>query len=140
VVSRRPADLPEGLRLYEVDDTLRALGALGNYRRRQSQARVVAVVGSNGKTTTKDLIRAALERRFVVHATQGNFNNQIGVPLTLLAAPVEAEVMVVEMGTNEPGEIAILSNLVEFDLVVVTSIGEEHLEKLGSLEGVLEEE
>lgn len=140
VVSRRPDHLPDGVRLYEVDDTLRALGALGNYRRRQSQARVVAVVGSNGKTTTKDLIRAAVEQRFVVHATQGNFNNQIGVPLTLLAAPQEAEVMVVEMGTNEPGEIAILGALVEPDFVVVTSIGEEHLEKLGSLEGVLREE
>lgn len=140
VVSRRPDDLPEGVRLYEVDDTLRALGALGNYRRRQSQARVVAVVGSNGKTTTKDLIRAALGQRYAVHATQGNYNNQIGVPLTLLAAPQEAEVLVVEMGTNEPGEIAILGDLVEPDLVVVTSIGEEHLEKLRSLEGVLREE
>src|SRR5690606_23874754 len=77
---------------------------------------------------------------FEIHATQGNLNNQIGVPLTLLAAPTTGEVLVVEMGTNEPGEIAILSSIVRPDLVVVTSIGEEHLEKLGSVQGVLEEE
>lgn len=140
VVSRTPADAPSGLRLYHVPDTLRALGALGHYRRQRSQARVVGVVGSNGKTTTKDLIRAALGGRFAIHATQGNLNNQIGVPLTLLSAPEEAEVLVVEMGTNEPGEISILTSIVRPEVVVITSIGEEHLEKLGSLDGVLEEE
>ena len=98
------------------------------------------MVGSNGKTTTKDLIGAALAEHFTIHATQGNLNNQIGVPLTLLAAPDEAEVLVVEMGTNEPGEIGILSGIVRPEVVVITSIGEEHLEGLGSIEGVLEEE
>ena len=140
VVSRIPGDAPADLRYYVVEDTLRGLGALAHFRRDRSSARVVGVVGSNGKTTTKELIRAALSVRFAIHATQGNLNNQIGVPLTLLAAPDEAEVLVVEMGTNEPGEIEILSSIVRPDLVVVTSIGEEHLEKLGSLEGVLEEE
>lgn len=140
VVSHIPEEAPEGLRYYVVEDTLRALGALGHYRRNRSQARVVGVVGSNGKTTTKDLIRAALGVRYTIHATQGNLNNQIGVPLTLLAAPLDAEVMVIEMGTNEPGEIEILSTMVRPDHVVVTSIGEEHLEKLENLHGVLEEE
>ncbi|MEW5926707.1 MAG: UDP-N-acetylmuramoyl-tripeptide--D-alanyl-D-alanine ligase [Gemmatimonadota bacterium] len=140
VVSRRPADAPEGLRLFEVEDTLRALGRLARHRRRLHRGQVVGIGGSNGKTTTKDLVRAALSARFRVHATEGNLNNQVGVPLTLLAAPDEAEVLVVEMGTNEPGEIAILARIAEPDFAVVTSIGEEHLEGLGSLEGVLEEE
>jgi len=140
VVSRRPDDVPEGLRLFEVDDTRRALGRLARHRRRLHRGQVVGIAGSNGKTTTKDLVRAVLSARFRVHATEGNLNNQIGVPLTLLAAPDEAEVIVVEMGTNEPGEIAILARIAEPDFGIVTSIGEEHLEKLGSLEGVLEEE
>ena len=140
VVTRIPEDAPSDLRYYQVPDTLRALGTLGRHRRETLGARVVGVVGSNGKTTTKDLIRAALAPKFSIHATQGNLNNQIGVPLTLLGAPDDAEVLVVEMGTNEPGEIEILSSIVRPDLVVVTSIGEEHLEKLQSLEGVLEEE
>ena len=114
--------------------------ATGNHRRRALGAKVVAVAGSNGKTTTKDLLRAALSPRFRVHATEGNLNNQVGVPLTLLAAPDDAEVLVVETGTNEPGEIEILGAIVEPDAAVITSIGEEHLEGLGSVEGVLEEE
>ena len=141
VVSRVPEGAPPtGLRYFQVSDTLHALGQLGRYRRENLRARVVGVVGSNGKTTTKDLIRAALGGRFRVHATQGNLNNQIGVPITLLATPDDAEVVVVEMGTNEPGEIEILSAIVQPDVVVVTSIGEEHLEKLGDVDGVLREE
>ncbi|HSU15190.1 UDP-N-acetylmuramoyl-tripeptide--D-alanyl-D-alanine ligase [Longimicrobium sp.] len=140
VVSHRPADAPAHLVYFTVDDTLHALGRLGNHRRRALSAKVVAVAGSNGKTTTKDLLRAALSPRFRVHATEGNLNNQVGVPLTLLAAPDDAEVLVVETGTNEPGEIEILGAIVEPDAAVITSIGEEHLEGLGSVEGVLEEE
>lgn len=140
VVSRIPADAPEGLRYFVVENTLHALGRLGRHRRRAHAARVVGVVGSNGKTTTKDLLRTVLQTRYRVHATQGNLNNQVGVPLTLLSAPADAEVLVVEMGTNEPGEIAILTSIVEPEAGVITSIGEEHLEKLGDLEGVLREE
>jgi UDP-N-acetylmuramoyl-tripeptide--D-alanyl-D-alanine ligase len=140
VVRRIPEGAPTGIRYFQVPDTLVALGALASYRRDRLGARVVGVVGSNGKTTTKDLIRAALSARFRVHATQGNLNNRIGVPLTLLSTPEDAEVAVVEMGTNEPGEIAILTAIVRPEAVVVTSIGEEHLEKLLSIDGVLEEE
>jgi UDP-N-acetylmuramoyl-tripeptide--D-alanyl-D-alanine ligase len=140
VVSRRPEQLPEGMQLWLVADTLAALGKLGHHRRRALRARVVGIAGSNGKTTTKDLLKAALGASLRVHATSGNLNNQIGVPLTLLAAPDDAEVLVVEMGTNEPGEIAILGRIVEPDAAIITAIGEEHLEKLGDLQGVLEEE
>lgn len=140
VVSRQPDDAPRDMVLLVVDDTLRALGRLGRHRRRALSAPVVAVAGSNGKTTTKDLLRAALSPRFRVHATEGNLNNQVGVPLTLLAAPDDAEVLVIETGTNEPGEITLLGAIAEPDHALITSIGEEHLEGLGSVEGVLEEE
>jgi UDP-N-acetylmuramoyl-tripeptide--D-alanyl-D-alanine ligase len=140
VVERIPADAPEGLRYFQVDDSLHALGRLANFRRRRLGARVVGVVGSNGKTTTKDLLNTTLGAKYRVHSTAGNLNNQIGAPLTLLRAPADAEVLVIEMGTNEPGEIAILTKIVEPDAAVITSIGEEHLEKLGDLDGVLEEE
>ena len=122
--------------VYVVRDTLHALGALGRFRRRAWGRPVVGVTGSNGKTSTKELLRAALGARFRVHATQGNLNNQIGVPLTLLALPDEAEIAVVEMGTSLPGEIAILRAIAEPDIAVITSIGEAHLEELKSLDGV----
>ena len=129
-----------GVPVYAVRDTLVALGALARHRRRWWGKRVVAVAGSNGKTSTKELLKAALGARLRVHASSGNFNNRVGVPLTLLALPDDAEIAVVEMGTNEPGEIAILRAIGEPDLAVVTSIGEEHLEGLGDLAGVLREE
>ncbi|MEO6444710.1 MAG: UDP-N-acetylmuramoyl-tripeptide--D-alanyl-D-alanine ligase [Gemmatimonadaceae bacterium] len=129
-----------GVPLFVVPDTRSALGALGRYRRRAWGGPVVAVAGSNGKTTTKALITAALSATLEVHATTGNLNNQVGVPLTLLAIPDEAQVAVVEIGTNHPGEVATLRALAEPNVAVVTSIGEEHLEGLGTLDGVLREE
>lgn len=140
VVRYVPEGAPEGLRYYLVRDTREALGRLARHYRRELSASVVAVVGSNGKTSTKEMLRTVLASRLRVHATEGNLNNQIGVPLTILATPREAEVVVVEAGTNEPGEIDALGKIIEPDVVVLTSIAEEHLEKLGSLEGVLEEE
>ena len=140
VVSRvdRAANL--GVPIYEVRDTLVALGALGTYRRRALMKPVVAVVGSNGKTSAKELLKAALGSRLEVHATTGNLNNLIGVPLTLLAMPDDADVAVVEMGTNQPGEIPRLRAIVEPNITVVTSIAEEHLEGFGDLAGVMKEE
>lgn len=129
-----------GVPVYEVRDTLRALGALGRYRRRAWGRPVIAIGGSNGKTSTKELVRAALGARLLVHATSGNLNNQIGVPLTLLALPDDADVAVVEVGTNVPGEIALLRDIVEPNIAVVTTVQEEHLEGFGDLAGVLREE
>lgn len=139
VVSRAD-DAPAGLPLFVVPDTLHALGKLGRHRRRALAGRVVAVAGSNGKTTTKELLRAVLSSTFRVHATDANLNNQVGVPLTLLATPDDAEAVIVETGTNEPGEITLLSRIVEPEAAIITAIGEEHLEGLGSIAGVLEEE
>ena len=129
-----------GVPVYAVSDTLEALGALGRYRRRMWGKPVIGVVGTNGKTSTKELLRAALGAARRVHATTGNYNNLVGVPLTLFAIPDAADVAVIEMGTNQPGEVARLRAIVEPDVVVITSIAEEHLEGLGDLEGVLREE
>ncbi len=139
VVERRPADAPESLIYYVVPDTLAALGQLARARRRSLSARVCAGTGPNGKTTTQDMARAVLGARYRVHATAANLNNLVGTPLTLLAAPDDAEAIVVEVGTNAPGEIARLAEIVEPDAAIITSVAEGHLEGLGDLEGVLAE-
>jgi UDP-N-acetylmuramoyl-tripeptide--D-alanyl-D-alanine ligase len=129
-----------GIPAFVVTDTTHALGALGTWWRTTWGGTVIAVAGSNGKTTTKELIRAALTTHLDVYATTGNLNNQVGVPLTLLRMPSSAAVAVIEVGTSVPGEVELLRRIVAPDVAVVTSIGEEHLEGLGSLEGVLNEE
>jgi UDP-N-acetylmuramoyl-tripeptide--D-alanyl-D-alanine ligase len=136
--ARRAANL--GVPVYEVRDTGAALGLMANYRRRVWGRPVVGVIGTNGKTSTKELLRAALGSMLHVHATVGNYNNMVGVPLTLFGLPNEADIAVIEMGTNQPGEVEALRVIVEPDIVVVTSIAEEHLDGLGDLAGVLQEE
>jgi UDP-N-acetylmuramoyl-tripeptide--D-alanyl-D-alanine ligase len=138
VVSRE-VSAPEGMTLFRVEDTLLALGQLARYRRDALQVPVVGLTGSSGKTSTKEYLRAALGARYRVHATEANLNNRIGVPLTILSAPDDAEVLVVEMGTSIPGEIAALAAIGAPDISLVLTIGASHLEQLGSLQGVLEE-
>jgi UDP-N-acetylmuramoyl-tripeptide--D-alanyl-D-alanine ligase len=132
-----------GVPVFVVHDTLRALWSLAGFRRRAwggSGRPIIAVAGSNGKTTTKELVNGALSTAFEVHATSGNLNNHVGVPLTLLALTDEADLAIVEVGTNHPGEVAALGALVDPTVAIVTSIGEEHLEGLGDMAGVLREE
>jgi UDP-N-acetylmuramoyl-tripeptide--D-alanyl-D-alanine ligase len=129
-----------GVPVLVVPDTLLALGALARFRRDAWARPVIAVGGSNGKTSTKELLRAALGSVFRVHATTGNLNNRIGVPLTLLALDDYADVAVVEAGTNEPGELALLREIIHPDVVVITTVQEEHLEGFVDLAGVLAEE
>jgi len=127
--------LPEGAAIpfLLVEDTLAALQRLASgYLKESLSARVVAVTGSNGKTTTKDLITSVLATRFAVHKTEGNYNNHIGLPLTLLSAPAGTEALVLEMGMSGFGEISLLSNIARPDVAVVTNIGESHLLHLGS--------
>lgn len=140
VVSRAPKLNSLGVPIFEVRDTLEALGALGRFWRRAWGKTIVGVAGSNGKTSTKDLLRAALGRAYSVHATTGNLNNRVGVPLTLLSLPGDADLAVIELGTSLPGEVEILRKIAEPDIALVTSIAEEHLEGLGDLAGVLREE
>ena len=139
VEDARRAPVP-GVPVFEVEDTLIALGALARFRREAWGRPVIAVGGSNGKTSTKEMLRAVLGSRFRVHATTGNLNNRIGVPLTLLALDDAAELAIVEAGTNSPGEIALLREIIRPDVVVITTVQEEHLEGLGDLAGVLAEE
>ncbi len=127
-------------RLIQVTDTVRALGKLAAWYRRQFAAQVIAVVGSNGKTSTKDMIHTVLSAKRPGQAAKASFNNSVGVPLTLLSVEPADEYVVVEIGTNHPGEVAALGAIAQPDMAVVTSIGEEHLEFFGDLEGVAREE
>ena len=140
VVSDASRAVGLGIPTYVVPDTLVALGQLATAWRKAWGRTVIAVAGSNGKTSTKELLKAALGRTLHVYATPGNLNNFVGVPLTLLGIPSEAEVAVVEVGTNAPGEVTALRAIAGPDVAVLTSIGEEHLEGLGDLAGVLREE
>ncbi len=140
VILSRPAAAKDlGVPVYQVSDTVVALGELGRYRRRAWAKPVIGITGTNGKTSTKELLRAALGSALEVDATTGNLNNRIGVPLTLLALRDAADVAVVELGTSEPGEIATLRAIAEPDIAVVSSVAEGHLEGLGDLAGVLTE-
>lgn len=123
---------PQGKPLILVDDTLSALQHLAQAYRRQLKVRVVGITGSNGKTTTKDMTGAVLATSFRVHKTAGNYNNHIGLPLTLLELDEDIEIAVLEMGMSGRGEIELLSRLAEPELAVITNIGDAHLLQLGS--------
>jgi len=140
-VVRRGTPAVDGLPLVEVADTLVALGLLARARRRilPAGAPVVAITGSSGKTSTKEMIRAALATRWRVHATTANLNNLVGVPLTLLGAPEQTEALVVEAGASVPGEIARLRAIIEPTIAVITNVGWAHVEGFGTLEAVLQE-
>ncbi len=130
----RLLDLPQPQVL--VADTREALGRLARAWRRQARARVIALTGSNGKTTTKEMLRSILAGVGSVHATEGNLNNEIGAPLTLLAMPSDTDYAVIEMGANHPGEIERIARWVEPQVALITNAGRAHLEGFGSLEGV----
>ncbi len=123
-----------------VEDTTRALGDLARAHRRTWNGKVLAIGGSNGKTSTKDMVRAVLGMKYHVLATEGNLNNHIGVPLTLLRLSSRDEVAVIEFGTNHPGEMAYLCSVCEPTHGLITNIGQEHLEFFGDVKGVAEEE
>ena len=140
VVDAAPENAPADFPLIVVPDTRAALGRLANdVRRRYAKTRVIAVAGSNGKTGTKRLIHAALTRHLVGTVSPKSFNNDIGVPLTLLPVGAGDDYVVVECGTNHPGEIETLSRIAEPDIAVITNAGPEHLEFLGDLDGVRRE-
>ena len=139
VVVRHNTPRWPGFDWFEVDDTLVALGQLARYRREAFRGPVVAITGTTGKTSTKELAASALGARFRVHKSDRNLNNLVGVPLTLLAAPVEAEVAVIECGASVPGEIPRLRDIVRPDVAVVTTVGEGHLEGFGSLDRAFDE-
>lgn len=132
--------LPEvDLEWFPVSDTTEALGTLAGYYRGRCGARVIGITGSSGKTTVKEMLTRALSVEIETHATPGNLNNQIGLPLSVLSAPSDAEVWVLELGSSAPGEIARLTAIAAPDDAVITTVGPAHLEGFHDEEGVLNE-
>lgn len=123
--------------IFYVDDTLRFLQLLAQHHRRKFNIPIIAITGTNGKTTTKELMASVLSQQFEVHFTKGNLNNHIGVPLTLLALNNSFDMAIIEMGANKPGDIQELVEIAEPTHGLITNIGLAHLEGFGSLEGVL---
>ncbi|MCO7174615.1 UDP-N-acetylmuramoyl-tripeptide--D-alanyl-D-alanine ligase [Sporolactobacillus kofuensis] len=131
-----PEDLPEDFPLFFVRDSLSALQSMAKSYLNQICPKIIAVTGSNGKTTTKDMLYGILHQSFKTYKTQGNYNNHLGVPITVLSMPQDTEVLVVEMGMNHFGELTSLSQMVKPDIAIITNIGESHIEYLGSREGI----
>jgi UDP-N-acetylmuramoyl-tripeptide--D-alanyl-D-alanine ligase len=129
--------LPHSERIIRVDNVLQTLQNLARYHRKQLNTPLIAITGTNGKTTTKELIAAALSARYPILYTQGNLNNHIGVPLTLLQLQPGHAYAVIEMGANHPGEIRELCRIACPDYGLITNVGKAHLEGFGSLEGVI---
>jgi UDP-N-acetylmuramoyl-tripeptide--D-alanyl-D-alanine ligase len=131
-------NLPDHPRLLKVEDSLKALQELAHHHRQQlKNLTVIGITGTNGKTTTKELVSAVLSKKYRVTFTQGNYNNHIGVPLTLLSIKPDTEIAIVEMGANHPGEIKALTDIACPDYGIITNIGRAHLEGFGSFEGVI---
>jgi UDP-N-acetylmuramoyl-tripeptide--D-alanyl-D-alanine ligase len=120
-----------------VDDCLFELQALAAHHRKELKVPVLAITGTNGKTTTKELIAAIMAKNLLVHYTRGNLNNHIGVPLTILSAPEATEMMIIEMGANHIGEIRTLCLIAKPDYGIITNVGVAHIEGFGSFEGVV---
>lgn len=139
LVSRIPDGVNETSNLLVVPDVLRALEDLGRAGRARSEARVVGITGSVGKTSTKEMLRDVLGGQGKVHAAEASYNNHWGVPLTLARLPREADFAVIEIGMSNPGEIAPLAQMADLHVAIITTIAPAHLEALGSLEAIAEE-
>lgn len=136
VVERAPEGLPENFGIIKVADTLKALQDIAMAYRRQLPLKAVVITGSNGKTSTKDFVAAVLAERFRVVKTEGNLNNHIGLPLTILRAHSSDQVGVFEIGMNHPGEIGPLAKIAQPDVGIITNIGGAHIEFMGSREAI----
>ena len=123
-------------RIIKVDDTLQTFKDLARQHRRQFDIPVIGITGTNGKTTTKELVRAVLSEKYNVLATEGNFNNDVGVPKTLLRLTKEHEIAIIEMGASHPGDIKTLAETAEPTCGIITNVGHAHLQGFGSFEGV----
>jgi len=139
VVDDKKLDVIKEKRYFLVDDTLQALQELGSLHRDYVGMPVIGITGSNGKTTTKELVNAVLSQKYNTSSTYGNYNNHIGVPLSLLNIPEDTDLAVIEMGTNHFGEIKRLAEISDPDFGIITSIGKAHLEFFKDLNGVLKE-
>ena len=134
LVSTAPDSIPEGKFCVMVPDTAKAMGDLAAYYRRKLGLPVVAVTGSVGKTTTKDMVASVLSSRFRTLKTAGNLNNHLGLPMTVFRLTAEDEIAVLEMGMNHLGEIDYLVRIAQPDVAVITNVGDAHIGNLGSRE------
>lgn len=141
IVAERPVDVPADVKtpVVLVDDTVAALGQLAAWYRDQLKAKVIAITGSAGKTTTRQMLHHVLSRSYKCRQAQKSFNNHIGVPLTILSAEVDDEVLVLELGSNHPGEIVYLTDIARPDAAVITFVGPAHLEGFLTLDNILRE-
>ena len=133
----RPEIARKNERLILVEDTLQSLQELAKYHRKKIKAKIIGLTGSNGKTTTKELINSVLSKKFNTKTTLGNFNNHIGVPLTLLEFDEDTEIGIIEMGANHQKEIDFLCQLAQPELGLITNFGQAHLQGFGGIEGVI---
>ncbi|GGN49264.1 UDP-N-acetylmuramoyl-tripeptide--D-alanyl-D-alanine ligase [Oceanobacillus indicireducens] len=131
-----PPSIPRDFPVFFTEDTTAGLQKLAAYYRDEINPIVIGITGSNGKTTTKDLVAAIMKTTYNTHATLGNLNNHIGLPLTILSMPRDTEVLVLELGMSGFGEIDVLTKIAKPDYAVITNIGESHIEYLGSREGI----
>lgn len=131
-----PTSLSVNIVYFLVEDTTIALQQLATYYRDKINPIVIGITGSNGKTTTKDLLHAVLQTKFKTHATKGNFNNHLGLPFTILQMAQDTEVLILEMGMSAFKEIDVLTKIARPDFAIITNIGESHIEHLGSVEGI----
>lgn len=131
-----PDFVPDNFPVFFVSNTTHALQQLAAKYRQKINPKVIGITGSNGKTTTKDIMASIFKTTYKTHATEGNLNNDIGLPLTILSMPEQTEVLIVEMGMNDFNEIDLLTNIAQPDYAIITNIGESHIEHLGSREGI----
>ena len=136
IVNRVPECVFDNVTVVLVDDSIKCLQGLASYKRSLFDIPVIAVTGSVGKTSTKDIIYSVVSKKYKTHRTIGNYNNHLGVPLTILSMPNDSEALVVEMGMNHFGEISVLSQIAKPTISVITNIGTAHIGNLGSREGI----
>jgi UDP-N-acetylmuramoyl-tripeptide--D-alanyl-D-alanine ligase len=139
IAERIPEGLPPGFAVVQVSDSLRALQQIAGGYRRSMSAQVVCITGSNGKTSTKDLTASVLRERFQVTRTDGNLNNHVGLPITMLRLRAGDQIGVFEIGMNHPGEIAPLAAIAQPDVAIITNVGIAHIEFMGSREAIAQE-
>ncbi|MGB0635679.1 MAG: UDP-N-acetylmuramoyl-tripeptide--D-alanyl-D-alanine ligase, partial [Paracoccaceae bacterium] len=139
LVSKVPKEVPSNFPLVVVDNVFSALTALGAAGRARISGKVIAVTGSVGKTSTKEMLKSTLSEQFIVHASENSYNNQWGVPLTLARMPVQTEIAILEIGMNNPGEILPLAELVKPDIAIITNVTKAHLASFESLKKIAEE-
>jgi len=139
---RHPVDSPRGSSdkpIFLVEDTIEALGRLAKYVRQNSNYKVIALTGSAGKTTTKNILSHVLKSKFKCFSSPKSFNNNIGVPLTIFDAPDDTEILISELGSNHPGEIEQLTKIIQPDIALITTVCPAHLEGFGSLDAIVKE-